>query len=85
MILGYAPAADVNHCFARQSGFDSGYQNGKGSDFYAAAFNSIEYKFKDGSIIKLSTGEFFTSHNTVGKPIAKRFAGIQKRFSKITN
>jgi hypothetical protein len=53
------------------------------SEFYCAAFNGIEYKFKDKSIISLCAGEFFTPYNTVGKPIGKRFALIQKNFKKI--
>ena len=52
-------------------------------EFYAAAFNGIDYKFKDGSIITLNVGEFFTPHCTTGRPISKRFSSIQKRFSKI--
>jgi len=56
--------------------------NSKLTQFYCSAINGIDYKFKDGSIINLNAGEFFTPYNTVGNPITKKYS-TEKRFKKI--
>jgi hypothetical protein len=50
--------------------------------FICAAFNSITYKFWDKSEITLSVGQFL-EYDKMNPPIAKKFTGIQKRFSKL--
>lgn len=51
-------------------------------NFLCAAFNSITYKFWDKSELTLSVGQFL-EYDKMNPPIAKKFTGIQKRFSKI--
>ena len=52
------------------------------SNFICAAFNSITYKFYDKSELTLNVGQFIR-YNKLNPPIAKKFTGIQKRFTKI--
>jgi hypothetical protein len=50
--------------------------------FICAAFNSITYQFSDKSEITLSVGQFL-EWDKMNPPKAKKFTGIQKRFSKL--